>query len=58
MASKELNTILLRHCSFRVEQITVDNLNEEGQDELKKLQEKVEDLILTLVAEKFLKSIE
>lgn len=58
MANKELNTILLRHCSFRVEQITVDNLNEEGQDELKKLQEKVEDLILTLVAEKFLKSIE
>ena len=58
MANKELNTILLRHCSSRVEQITVDNLNEEGQDELKKLQEKVEDLILTLVAEKFLKSIE
>lgn len=51
------NSIVLKQFSDRLDRISVDSLNEEGQYVLKEIKEKVENLYLLFVAEKFLESI-
>jgi hypothetical protein len=51
------NSIVLKQFSDRLDRLSVDSLNEEGQYVLKEIREKVEDLCLQFAAQKFLESI-
>jgi hypothetical protein len=57
MANKDLTTVLLRNFSDRLDRISVDNLNEEGQTILSEIEKKVENLKLLVVADKMLENM-
>ena len=57
MANKDLNTVILRNFSDRLDRLSVDNLNEEGQTLLSEIEQKIEDLKLKVVADKMLNYI-
>lgn len=54
MANKDLNTVILRNFSDRLDRLSVDNLNEEGHTLLSEIEQKIEDLKLQVVASKML----
>jgi hypothetical protein len=57
MANKDLTTVLLRNFSDRLDRISVDSLNEEGQTLLSEIEKKVENLKLLIVADKMLENM-